>query len=87
MKEVIQLNKRNRKRRIQLLKTIIALAFATFILLFSYINGKLFLKELSIAIAIITMSVVVKEKNTKSGFSRVVNLYDKEENLYKRKIN
>jgi hypothetical protein len=87
MKEVIQLNKRKKKLRTQLLKIITAVAFATFILSFSYVNGKLFLKELSIAIAIITIAVVAKEKNTMSGFSRVVNLYDKEENLNKRKIN
>ncbi|TVZ15777.1 hypothetical protein JM81_2029 [Maribacter sp. MAR_2009_72] len=87
MKEVIQLNKRNKKPRNQLLKIIFIVAFATFILSFSYVNDKLFLKELSIAIATITIAVVVKEKNTKTGFSRVVNLYDKEKNLDKRKIN
>ncbi|MFX0556368.1 hypothetical protein ACOCEA_06195 [Maribacter sp. CXY002] len=86
MKDVIQLKKKN-KNRFQLFKTILAIVFAAFILSFSYVNDQLFLKELAIAIAIISIVMVLKGRDRKTDFSKVVNLYEQEENLDKRKIN
>jgi hypothetical protein len=87
MKKVITLKKSTSEKTIHSIKVMLYTLFVSTLLFFSYSNDMLFLKELGVALFVVSLVFFVHLQNSGKKNSKVVQLYKQELESLERKIN